>query len=206
MTTPRTQAAAPAASSESGFWSGVGTVFGEVRDAFTGGISNVRNGDFRKMDWKQWLAVGATGIAVAFVAKAVFEMMVDFMRENWLVSLLVGAALLAVAIFSFMGGSKGQTAAAAPRPDPARQPVRRPGVIGPTSSLDEELGLGIDPEVRRLAMSEVGSTQLAMLDPQMAATLNLDAVRLSDDLPRAQREGDVAAEARKQRDTLAMFG
>lgn len=182
--------------SEPTVMSRIGGFFNGVGLAFRDGWRNVTNGDFRKMDWKQGIAMGITGMIIAYavmsLAEMIWEKIKDFMPYIiTAVALLAGLFLLS----KYFGGDKAQQHAEL-RPDPARgDPLKK------TSMLDGHDAIA--PEVKKLVMREVDSTQLAMLDPDVAANLNLNAVRLSDDLPKAADERDVT---RSARESLAMIG
>lgn len=172
----------------------VGGFFDGVGRAFRDGWHNARNGDFGKMDIWQGLAVGLSGLIIAYavisLAEVIWEKIKDFVPY-----VLAGLAILAglFLLSKFIGNKDEPTAG---RPDPARRDPRR------TSMLLDDPAERISPEVRRLVMREVDSTQLAMLDPEVASGLRLDQVTLRDGLPRRAEEAEVT---RTARDTLTLM-
>lgn len=172
----------------------------ETAKAFTHGYQNVKNGDFGKMDWKQGLAMGATLVIGYVIAKSLFEMLMEFLNDNKIIMGLIAAALALVAIFSLLGGSgKQQRQEQDVRPDPGmRSGNKRIGMLDDGIADD-----GLGANVKKLAMQQVDSTRMALLDAEVASGFDFNNVKLAaDHLPKRADELDVTEQARRAQSML----
>lgn len=188
-----------ATSSSPTVMSRVGGFLNGVGSAFRDGWHHVRNGEFGKMDIGQWLAMGVTTLLAFAVVKSLAEMIWEEIRDY--VPWVLGAIALLAGVFLLgkLFGSAGKDDAA--RPDPAREGSGAAGMK--TSALEPQSGQGIAPEVKKLAMREVDSTRMALLDPQVASGLSLNDLAIRDELPKRATDEQVTGEARR---ALAMLG